>query len=172
MLHDCMQVRCLSDVVVALKGAPIPTFDILAHSLGTYVVLKACQEAWPPGVCARNIIFVGADVDATEFGERSPGWKSIKDRCKTFTSYFNKTDYALIVSSVIRLWAPRLGRVGRPVDSDLSQNHVDCTSVFARLGVHTIPLRRKSRILRYAVGGQASPTEALVRLCRRSCRLT
>lgn len=95
------------------------------------MVQNACKESWPEGVRARHIIFLGADVDAKKFRGNVPEWACVRDRCETFTNYYNnEVDYALSVSDLIRLWtAPRLGR-GPASHSIPKQRHVDCTGVF------------------------------------------
>jgi len=94
---------------------------ILAHSMGSYVVREAFDDADDrPGVAAKSwsvsqIMLVSADVSAKSMTDGNPKSSSLYRHAVRLTNYYNPLDDVLSVSSVKRVGvAPRVGRVGLP----------------------------------------------------------
>ncbi len=106
---------------------------LLAHSTGAYVVREAFDDADDrPSVAAANwtvsqIMFIGADVSAKSMSSHNAKSSSIYRHCVRLTNYSNPFDAALKLSNVKRIGvAPRVGRIGLPVDIPEHAVNVNC----------------------------------------------
>lgn len=93
---------------------------ILAHSMGTFVVREAFDDADDrPAVAATawtvsQVMFCAADVSAGSMAV-SPTSSSLYRHCVRLTNYSNPYDSVLSISSAKRVGvAPRAGRIGLP----------------------------------------------------------
>lgn len=114
--------------------------SILAHSMGGYLVREAFLAADDVRSIAQanwrvsQVVFVGADVSSSCFEPGSRDAACFQRHCARFTNFFTPQDSALKVSNVKRLGlAPRVGRVGLPVNSPSHFIDVDCSQRFTAL---------------------------------------
>ena len=78
-----------------------------------------------------QVAFIGGDVSSGSLSESSDWAKPMYDRIFRLTNYSNHFDKVLGVSNMKRLGtAPRVGRVGLPVDASPKTVNVDCSSYF------------------------------------------
>ena len=117
---------------------------LLAHSTGAYVIREAFDDADDRKEIAGNnwmtsqIMLIGGDVSAASMSEGNPGAESIYRHCVRLTNYSNPFDSVLKLSNVKRLGlAPRVGRVGLPVDAPGTAVNVDCGDYFQTLNEKT-----------------------------------
>lgn len=113
---------------------------IMAHSMGTYVVREAFDDADDRRQLASRswavsqILLFGGDVSAGSLAEGNSKTSSLYRHCARLTNYYNHHDAALKLSNVKRVGvAPRVGRVGLPDDAPHKAVNVSCTKRFEAL---------------------------------------
>ncbi|MCA8883210.1 MAG: alpha/beta hydrolase [Rhodobacteraceae bacterium] len=110
---------------------------LMAHSMGTYVVREAFDDADDRRTLASfswsisQVLLFGADISASSMAEGSSKSSSLYRHCNRLTNYYNHFDSALKLSNIKRVGvAPRVGRVGLPQDVPRKAVDVNCTSRF------------------------------------------
>lgn len=105
---------------------------LIAHSMGSYVVREAFDDADDrPAIAARSwsvsqVMLVSGDVSASSMGWDNPKSSSLYRHCVRLTNYQNPFDVALKLSNVKRVGvAPRVGRVGLPEQVSRKAVNVD-----------------------------------------------
>lgn len=122
------------DGVLPLLSLPArPKVNLIAHSMGAYLTLRALSEfgdaAGPGGAPWKlnEVVFVSADADTAWFGKGAWGSLLLAHRANRFTNYFSQHDDTLNLPALLtNRFAKRVGRTGMP---DLvADNHVDIYS--------------------------------------------
>lgn len=92
---------------------------ILAHSMGSYVVREAFDDADDRARIAgkswsvSQVMLVGADISVDSLSSGNPKSSSLYRHCVRLTNYYNPFDEVLSISAVKRIGvAPRAGRNG------------------------------------------------------------
>jgi len=111
---------------------------VIAHSMGSYVVREAFDDADDrPAIAANNwtvsqMCLVGADVSRRSMSATDARSRSLYRHCTRLTNYQNPYDRILKLSNVKRAGVlPRAGRRGLPPDHPDKAVNVDCGSHFA-----------------------------------------
>lgn len=116
-------------ILMFLTQAPGHRVHILAHSMGTYLTLRALSAGGRWSV--DQIIFTAADVDAEWM--RSGAWGALvmQHRCKQFTNFHNTRDEVLILSrNIFNRGAARAGLDGLPDRIPGNHRDVYCTEQY------------------------------------------
>jgi Alpha/beta hydrolase of unknown function (DUF900) len=108
----------------------------LGHSTGAFVIREGFDHAddgqatatsWTVG----QLVLIAGDVSAVSFAATDPETESLYRHCYRLTNYYNGYDQVLQISNVKRVGlAPRVGRVGLPVDAPSKAVNVDCSTHF------------------------------------------
>lgn len=105
---------------------------VLAHSMGTFVVREAFDDADDrPAVAATSwtisqVMFCAADVSADSLGTTAKS-SSLYRHCVRLTNYSNPYDSVLSISNVKRVGvSPRAGRIGLPATAPAKAVNVNC----------------------------------------------
>lgn len=113
---------------------------ILAHSMGTFVVREAFDDADDRRFIASvnwtvsQVAFISADVSARSMSEQDSKTSSLYRHCVRLTNYQNPFDSVLKLSNVKRVGvAPRVGRVGLPADAPEKSVNINCGPYFQEL---------------------------------------
>lgn len=115
--------RLVSDGIAAFATLQEPDcrvdLHILAHSMGSYVVREAFDDADDRArIAGRNwsvgqVMLMGGDVSVGSLEPDNPKSSSLYRHCARLTNYYNPHDDTLSISAVKRVGvAPRAGRVG------------------------------------------------------------
>lgn len=111
--------------------------NLIAHSMGAYVVREAFDDADDrPGIAASNwtvsqICFLGADVSSGSMAFQDSRSRSLYRHCTRLTNYQNPFDRILKLSNVKRAGvAPRAGRRGLPEEIPAKAVNVNCGDRF------------------------------------------
>lgn len=143
--HDAKltAMQLVSDGIAALASQQTPdcaiNIHLLGHSTGAYVIREAFDDADDSrlannGWTVSQIALIGADVSASSMSAGNSSTDSLYRHCARLTNYSNLSDSVLKLSNAKRLGvAPRVGRVGLPVDSPSKAVNVDCTAYFSIL---------------------------------------
>lgn len=114
------------------RGCKI-NIHVVAHSMGSYVVREAFDDADDrPAIAANNwtvsqICLVAADVSSDSMSAGDARSKSLYRHCTRLTNYQNPYDQVLKLSGVKRAGvAARAGRRGLPVDRHARAANVNC----------------------------------------------
>lgn len=124
----------VSDCILPLLSeTPTPTINLIAHSMGGYLTLRALSvfdDASGPGNSAfklNQICFVSADVNRSWMGKGAWGALLLSHRSKRFTNYFSQLDATLnLPALLVNSFEKRVGRWGMP--PLIHNNHVDIYS--------------------------------------------
>ncbi|WP_424989646.1 alpha/beta hydrolase [Fluviibacterium sp. S390] len=113
---------------------------IMAHSMGTYVVREAFDDADDRRQLAAKswavsqVLLFGADISAGSLAADSSKSSSLYRHCARLTNYYNHFDNALKLSNVKRIGvSPRAGRIGLPDDAPDKAVNISCTERFDAL---------------------------------------
>ncbi|MEP5759175.1 MAG: alpha/beta hydrolase [Litoreibacter sp.] len=94
---------------------------IVAHSMGSYVVREAFDDADDrPAVAAKSwsvsqMVLVAGDLSASSLTDNNPKSSSMFRHCVRLTNYYSPLDEILTLANVKRVGvSPRVGRVGMP----------------------------------------------------------
>lgn len=88
---------------------------------------QATATSWTAG----QLVLIAGDVSAVSFSAPDPETESTYRHCYRLTNYFNGYDEVLQISNVKRVGlAPRVGRVGLPLDAPEKATNVNCSSYF------------------------------------------
>lgn len=106
---------------------------VLAHSMGSYVVREAFDDADDVARIASvswsvsQVMLVSGDISSSSLGNRKSKSSSLYRHCNRLTNYYNPYDGALKLSNVKRVGvAPRVGRIGMPEDIPRKAVDVNC----------------------------------------------
>ncbi|MFK7746138.1 MAG: alpha/beta fold hydrolase [Roseobacter sp.] len=119
----------VSDCILPLLAeAPKPTINLIGHSMGCYVTLRALSEFDDTDAFRLNqICFVSADVHRSWMGKGAWGSLILAHRAKRFTNYFSQLDGTLnLPALLVNSFEKRVGRWGMP--PLIAKNHVDIYS--------------------------------------------
>ena len=109
---------------------------VLGHSTGAFVVREAFDHADDGQVTATpwtagQLVLIAGDVSSISFSADDPETESTYRHCYRLTNYSNAYDEVLQISNVKRIGlAPRVGRVGLPLDAPQKAVNVDCSYYF------------------------------------------
>lgn len=119
------------------RGCKI-NLHVVAHSMGSYVVREAFDDADDrPAVAASSwtvsqVCLVGADVSSLSMSATDARSRSLYRHCTRLTNFQNPYDSVLKLSNVKRVGvAPRAGRRGLPDDAPLKGVNVNCGAHFS-----------------------------------------
>ena len=108
---------------------------LLGHSTGAYVIREAFSDAEQHASISggnwtvSQIAFIGADISASSMSGDNSKSQALFRHAVRITNYSSRFDRALKLSNVKRLGtAPRVGRVGLPVDAHSKCVNVDCST--------------------------------------------
>lgn len=106
---------------------------LMAHSMGSYVVREAFDDADDRRSIASaswsvsQVLLFGADLSVGSLAEGSSKSSSLYRHCNRLTNYHNPFDAALSLSNIKRVGvSPRAGRVGLPDKVPGKAVNVDC----------------------------------------------
>ena len=112
---------------------------VLAHSTGAYVIREAFDDADDTALknsawTVSQVMLIAGDISAGSMSYGNPGAESIYNHCIRLTNYSNQHDSVLDISNVKRVGlAPRVGRIGLPVDAPSTAINVNCSRYYATL---------------------------------------
>jgi esterase/lipase superfamily enzyme len=112
---------------------------LLGHSTGAYVIREAFDDADDTEMSnaswmVSQIAFIGADISSASLAANSDSTQSLYRHCTRLTNYSNHYDSVLKLSNVKRVGlAPRVGRVGLPLNHPDKAVDVDCSEYFTQL---------------------------------------
>ena len=132
LVDDCITLFAATQ----FRGCRI-NVHVLAHSMGSYVLREAFDDADDrPAIAAKNwtvsqICLVGADVSKDSMSQFDSRSRSLYRHCTRLTNYQNPYDRVLKLSNVKRAGvAPRAGRRGLPGDRPDKAVNVNCGKHF------------------------------------------
>lgn len=139
--HDAKKTapHLVSDGIAPLLNLPSrPKVHIIAHSMGTYLTLRALSDfgdSVGPGQGSWSldqIMFVSADVDQAWMEKGAWGGLVLKERSHRFTNYYSQLDEVLNLAGGFIHGRPRAGRRGLPIP--LHAKHIDvyCNEQYKR----------------------------------------
>jgi esterase/lipase superfamily enzyme len=125
---------CIAPIVaLQASGACSTNVHLLAHSTGAYVIREAFDDADDrPQVAMTNwtvsqIALISGDVSSASMSGGNSSAESIYRHCVRLTNYSNPYDEVLQLSNAKRVGvAPRVGRIGLPIDAPASAVNVIC----------------------------------------------
>ena len=112
---------------------------VLGHSTGAYVIREAFDDADDTQLknsawTISQLVLAAGDISSGSMSTGDPGAASMYNHCVRLTNYSNRHDSVLDISNVKRVGvAPRVGRVGIPIDAPSKAVNVDCTNYYALL---------------------------------------
>ncbi len=133
-------MRLVSDAIAPFsrfidQGCEI-NVHVLAHSMGTFVVREAFDDADDrPAVAATSwtvsqVMFCAADVSSDSMGATAKS-SSLYRHCVRLTNYSNPYDSVLSISNVKRVGvSPRAGRIGLPAGAPPKAVNVNCGTYY------------------------------------------
>jgi esterase/lipase superfamily enzyme len=128
---------CISLLAAQHRRGCHYNLHIVAHSMGSYVVREAFDDADDrPAIAASNwnvsqMCLVAADVSSTSMSAGDSRSRSLYRHCTRLTNYYNPYDSALKLSDIKRAGvAARAGRRGLPVDRPDKSVDVNCGPSF------------------------------------------
>lgn len=119
-------------ILPLLALTPQPRVNLIAHSMGAYLILRALSEfddAAGPGSGAWRLneaMFIAGDADRRWFGKGAWGALLMAHRANRFTNYFSQLDDVLNAAVPANGFRARAGRSGMP--PGIHKNHVDIYS--------------------------------------------
>lgn len=154
--HDAKQtaLQLVTDGITLLSAEQGPgctiNVHLLGHSTGAYVIREAFDDADDAtlvnnGWLVSQIVLIGGDVSSASLSGSSASSESLYRHCTRLTNYSNRHDAVLKLSNAKRIgMAPRVGRVGLPVDAPGKAVDIDCSEYFQLLESQT-SLRKKDQ---------------------------
>jgi len=134
LVDDCITLLAATQ----FRGCQI-NVHVIAHSMGSYVVREAFDDADDrPAVAASNwtvsqVCLVGADVSSASMSATDSRSRSLYRHCTRLTNYQNPYDSVLKLSNVKRAGvAPRAGRRGLPKNPPDKAINVNCGAHFKK----------------------------------------
>jgi pimeloyl-ACP methyl ester carboxylesterase len=112
---------------------------LLGHSTGAFVIREAFDDADDTEMSnaswmVSQVALIGADISSASLAANSDSTQSLYRHCTRLTNYSNHYDSVLKLSNVKRVGlAPRVGRVGLPMNHPDKAVDVDCSDYFAQL---------------------------------------
>lgn len=109
-----------------------PKVNLIAHSMGAYLILRALSEFDDdagPGSGAWKVnetLFIAGDADRRWVGKGAWGSLLLAHRSRRFTNYFSQLDDVLNVAAPANGFRKRVGRNGMP--PGIHKTHVDIYS--------------------------------------------
>jgi esterase/lipase superfamily enzyme len=134
--------QLVSDCIVVLarrqsQGGCDVNVHLLAHSTGAFVIREAFDDADDRNAIAATnwtvsqLAMIAGDVSSGSMASENSGSESIYRHSIRLTNYSNPYDEVLQLSNVKRVGvAPRLGRVGLPIDAPTTAVNVDCGAYY------------------------------------------
>ncbi|WP_298836446.1 alpha/beta hydrolase [uncultured Roseobacter sp.] len=125
-------------ILPLLNASPRPKINLIAHSMGAYVVLRGLSvfdDAAGPGSGAwkvNEVTFASADVARKWLGKGAWAGLLLRHRCKRFTNYYSENDRVLPISAFTDGFRKRAGRDGLPAATETNQIDVSCGAQFLR----------------------------------------
>ncbi|MBS0556437.1 MAG: alpha/beta hydrolase [Proteobacteria bacterium] len=133
----------VNDAIRQLSARQTPdcmtNIHVLGHSTGAFVIREAFdhaddtllpQQSW----MVSQILFAAGDISSASMSSGNPSSQSLFNHCVRLTNYCSSHDIVLDISNVKRIGvAPRVGRVGLPVDASPAAVNVDCSVYYAQL---------------------------------------
>lgn len=123
----------VSDGILPLLAlSPRPKVNLIAHSMGAYLILRALSDFDDdagPGSGAWKVneaMFIAGDADRRWFGKGAWGALLLAHRARRFTNYFSQLDDVLNAAVPANGFRSRVGRSGMP--PGIHKNHVDIYS--------------------------------------------
>ncbi len=136
-------LKLVSDGIEYLSGqqttACAINIHVLGHSTGAYVIREAFDDADDTGLpnsgwSVSQIMLAAGDISSGSMSAASSSAESVYRHCVRLTNYFNRHDAVLDLSNVKRLGAaPRVGRIGLPIDAPENAVDVDCSGYYEEL---------------------------------------
>ena len=128
---------CISLLAAQHRRGCRYNLHVVAHSMGSYVVREAFDDADDrPAIAASNwnvsqMCLVAADVSSASMSASDSRSRSLYRHCTRLTNYYNPYDSALKLSDIKRAGvAARAGRRGLPVDRPDKSVDVNCGPSF------------------------------------------
>lgn len=128
---------CISLLAAQHRRGCRYNLHVVAHSMGSYVVREAFDDADDrPAIAASNwnvsqMCLVAADVSSASMSASDSRSRSLYRHCTRLTNYYNPYDAALKLSDIKRAGvAARAGRRGLPVDRPDKSVDVNCGPSF------------------------------------------
>jgi pimeloyl-ACP methyl ester carboxylesterase len=143
--HDAKKtaMQLVSDGIALLAQLQEPNctinIHVLAHSMGAFVVREAFDDADDARLAQQSwlvsqLILVAGDISQNSLAIGNATTESLYRHCIRLTSYFSHFDFALKISNAKRIGlAPRVGRVGLPLEVPEKAVNVSCGDYFASL---------------------------------------
>ncbi len=152
--RSAMQLVTDGIKVLAERQTPDCTINIhlLGHSTGAYVIREAFDDADDTAIAnsswsVSQVVFIAGDVSAGSMSGGEASTQSLYRHCYRLTNYTNRYDNVLKLSNAKRIgMAPRVGRVGLPVDAPEKAVDVDCSEYFALLESDPAVAQRDQRV--------------------------
>jgi esterase/lipase superfamily enzyme len=130
---NCAACLVREAILPLLTLKPKPRINLVAHSMGTYLTLRALsefgdaagpdEETW----MLNEIAFVAGDADSNWFAKGARGSLLLAHRATRFTNYFSHMDDILNLPAIVgNGFRKRVGRVGMP--SLVEDTHFDIYS--------------------------------------------
>lgn len=128
---------CISLLAATHRRGCQYNLHVVAHSMGSYVVREAFDDADDrPAIAASNwnvsqMCLVAADVSSASMSASDSRSRSLYRHCTRLTNYYNPYDSALKLSDIKRAGvAARAGRRGLPLDRPDKSVDVNCGPSF------------------------------------------
>lgn len=128
---------CISLLAAQHRRGCRYNLHVVAHSMGSYVVREAFDDADDrPAIAASNwnvsqMCLVAADVSSASMSASDSRSRSLYRHCTRLTNYYNPYDSALKLSDIKRAGvAARAGRRGLPADRPDKSVDVNCGPSF------------------------------------------
>lgn len=134
-------LRLVSEGIASFAALQRPdcriNLHVLAHSMGSYVVREAFDDADDrPAVAARawsvsQIMLMSGDISAGSMAATSSKSSSLYRHCVRLTNYYNPFDDVLSLANVKRVGvSPRVGRIGLPEGAPEKAVNVNCGNYY------------------------------------------
>lgn len=132
-------------LLASLTERPGTTVQVIAHSMGCYLLARAMQQQPAAFAQVGSIVWLGPDVDATVVDE--PWFRQVLGKLRTgLFVHYSRNDTTLALLARAANGVPRLGAVGRDASSGPipKLEFIDMTAQLGMDGVHAGYLRRDS----------------------------
>ncbi len=148
--HDAKTtaIKLVDDCIKLFAARQTPdcciNVHLIGHSTGAYVIREAFDDADDTELSnaswmVSQIVFIGGDVSSGSMSADNASTESLYRHCIRLTNYSNRKDSVLKLSNVKRVGlAPRVGRVGLPLDHPDKAIDVDCTDYFTLLETDSV----------------------------------
>ncbi len=143
--HDAKQtaLQLVSDGIALLSAEQgldcTINIHLLGHSTGAYVIREAFDDADDAHLINNSwtvsqIALIGGDVSSGSLSVGNVSSEALYRHCTRLTNYSNRHDSVLKLSNTKRIgMAPRVGRIGLPVDAPGKAVEIDCSDYFHQL---------------------------------------